>query len=142
MTAVVLLLLFTACDSTQDVKIVGYEQAKAVASVEAKQTTEDRYYVIVTWDAVENGTRYKVYAQEDGKKSIRSIGNGQNYFTYSTVGDEFRVNTDIDKWSFRLDITYTWVVGKYRFGVTAMDINPNHSASDIVWSEYITIVAP
>ena len=150
LSAVVLMILFTACsDDTQEVRIVGYAQADTVSRVSVEQTSitynNAIRYVIITWDAIENGTDYTVYVKQDGKKSIVSLGSGTNAYSYSTADGSSTNNYDFDKWSLRIkasDIvgTGSYISSSYRFGVSASDSNPNHTYSDIVWSD--TIYSP
>jgi len=163
--AVVLMALFTACGGDpEDVNIVGNPKAAQVASVTVTQPA-NLYAVIVSWDAIPNGTSYTVYLQQDGKKTVINAGYGQCEDTYTTsTADQYRVimtttkNTDSDKWSAKIDVEYTvnyggstpsstvtrgdLPPGKYRFGVGSNDADSNHRESDIKWSSDFTVASP
>jgi hypothetical protein len=139
--AVVLMFLLAACDEPQEVKIVGYAQSETVEKVTATQTI-NRAYITVTWDAITNGSSYNVYVQQEGKKSMNYIGNGQNNSIYGGVDGTSIPNTDLDKWSYNISNSLTYIGKSLRFGVAANDSNPNHAISDIVWSEYISVALP
>ena len=165
--AVVLMAFFAACDNgAQDVKSVGQIQPDAPASVSAVQS-KDKYAVILTWDAVKDGTSYSVYYQIDGKKTIGQLSNGQNQYTYNPAdgtnqADDGKTlyNTDVDKWSASLTIdpdykiggtvikSTTRYLGKVKFGVRANAYIPGtgwgtgNSSSDITWSAPIDVTAP
>ena len=160
--AVVLMAFFAACDNgAQDVKTIGYLVADAPTGVKAAQTT-DKNYVIITWDAVQNGTGYTVYWQLDGKKTITQLFSGGSYsgnsnsFTYAVADGKESPNSDVDKWSGLLEIDPTYKIGdtefkspylgKIRFGVRANVLVPGSGStgntSDVVWSDYITVAAP
>jgi len=151
LAAVVLMILFAAC--SDEPQLVAWQPAKSVAAVTPEQTT-DKYYVLIKWDAIEDGTNYQVYVQEEGKKTVYQFGGGQNSNIYSpTTGFPSIPNTDRDKWSKIISVEYT-ITGttytdgelpngkKYRFGVVTEDIKPSHSSSEIKWSDYISVAAP
>jgi len=75
--AVVLMALFAACGD--DVQTVANETAKQVETITVTQLAKN-YKVLVSWDAVEGGTGYRVYAQVDGKNSIISNGGSSNNY--------------------------------------------------------------
>lgn len=164
--AIVLMALSASCaPDVQDVNIVGYEQAGQVSSVTVSQIGSN-YYVLISWDAVKNGTDYLVYYQQDGKKTANYLGNGQNQSTISTTTGTtysppslvYTRNTDLDKWSTTISIQYTssytfggttttstsgvLAPGTYRFGVATNDINPLNTTSDVKWSAPFTVAAP
>jgi len=161
--AVVLMVLFAACDNEpQEVKLVGYPLAAQVSSVTVTQTS-NKYHIIVSWDAIKDGNGYKVYYQQEDKNTVDSFGAAQNDFTYpsaSTVSgtyaylDNLTANDDVDKWSAAISVKFTYTSygltytrgtlppGTYRFGVQSSDTDPNHKDSDIKWSDYITVAAP
>jgi len=144
LTAVVLMVLFAACSNDpQEVSVVSMKQADAPSNVKAVQTT-DKQYVIVTWDAAQNGVSYGVYAQLEGKKTVFSVGGyAQNYYTYSTKDGDTSTNDDIDKWSLRYRLySLDDLIGSVRFGVIAEDIDATSQFSGVSWTDYITVVAP
>ena len=126
---VVLMVLFTACDKDkepQDVNLVGFSKAQSVAFVTATQIGSN-YYVLVSWDAVENGSNYDLYYKQEGKKTVnnyyagtgsRGVGPQNRYtittssITSSTIPQiSTTANTDIDKWSAVIDVQYNTYSG-------------------------------
>jgi hypothetical protein len=146
------MVMFAACsDEPQEVKIVGYDvKASKVASVTV-ETSND--YILITWDAVENGTDYYIYDQKEKSKTVSTLYNGNNitnnlegpdnYGSFNSSTGVWTNGTDPDKWSFLIHISwFTGYNGSYRFGVQTIDADPNKSASDIKWSDYKQITAP
>jgi hypothetical protein len=137
LTALVCGLALSGCENKiLDVKPV-YDKANAVASVTAVQTTNPTTYVIVSWDAVENGGDYEVYIKQEGAKTVSYFGYGQNDDTYAPADGTVTPNANPDKWSFCDTIENSPLrTGKsYYFGVKTSPLNfgPNDTASDITW---------
>jgi len=158
--AVVLMTLFAACGD--DVQTIAYDEAEQVGDITVTQIAKN-YYVVISWDAVEDGTGYSVYAQQEGKKTVINLGSGNNSNTYSNYSPETEnvkstPNSDIDKWVKVVDVKYNKIdvygessyitpqgsfpSGSFRFGVQTNTLLPNHEDSEIKWSDYITITAP
>jgi len=121
--AVVLLVLFTACD---DVQIVALERAEPVDYVAAiyvdnvsvmAPSGED---VKVYWGAGKNAVKYDVYLQEQYQEGMDMMLLG---------------SVSLPDYYYKFSITKQGV--KYRFGVVAHDYDSNHATSDIRWSNYI-----
>lgn len=145
--ALVFGVLFAACSNVTQVEgTVSTKESKA-STVEnvAAVKTGNGLYVIVTWDAAEDATSYRVVYQEKDKKTLQwASDNASNSSIYSTNDGSTEDNTDIDKWSKRITIgtrDSTFRVGiTYRFGVMAeSSIDNTTGNSDIVWTDYITV---
>jgi len=160
--AVVLMALFAACG--EEVQTVANETAKQVGTITVTQLANN-YYVVISWDAVEDGTGYSVYAQPEGKKTViqlysSSASNTNTYSNTDPVSDNYKStpNSDIDKWNYIANVKYTQKTGSsssptitypgdvpsgsVRFGVQTRNALPNHEYSEIKWSDYVTITAP
>jgi len=151
MLIVIVSITILGCNDTDDTKdnnnYQNREKSKSVSGVTALITSNNKY-VIVSWEAIENGAGYNVYIQQENKKSIISTTNmiddvdnnwiqAQNKYAYATADGAKIANQDIDKWSVRIPTSNLWTNAKYRFGVTSYEFDDYKSASDIVWSSYI-----
>ncbi|MDR3146556.1 MAG: hypothetical protein LBU21_09775 [Treponema sp.] len=125
--AVLLVLALSACENeAMDVR-EAYDKAPAVASVTATLTTGSTG-VIVTWDAVEGAGSYQVYAKAG--KNVMSVASGQWAQTYAANGTA-SANTNPDKWSALVSVSYLVSKQSYTFGVaTTAFHNPNATYSD------------
>jgi len=158
--AVVLMALFAACG--EEVQTVASETANQVGDITVTQLAKN-CYVLISWDAVEDGTGYQVYCQQEGKKSVIELDWGWQWNTITNNDPEdeyldYKAITDPDKWCYpaqvkrkRLDgpasdpyISYIGKVptGRVRFGVQTYTANPNKAQSEIKWSDYKDIAAP
>ena len=132
------------CDNVQ---IVAFERAEAVSNVSVIYTPfstpisqpdpvdqDEISGILVSWDPSKNAVSYNVYVGIDvGKSDSMS----------------FLATTKSSHWpNWGLSLSKTDVLSttvdqsanmKVRFGITAEDFDGNHVASDIVWSEYITV---
>jgi len=137
--AVVLLGAFAACsDEPQDVNVVDYDlrNAKQVTDLNVNQVGSN-YYLIFTWTAVDNGSGYKLYYKEEGKKTVKEFQQPWGY-SNSTVsakspvagrqgpaGLEWTRNTDVDKYNLNVDVQYTVTTTYTGIGAPAPDIDYN-----------------
>jgi hypothetical protein len=133
---------------------LSYDKTPAVAKVTAVKTTGNVSGtgikgVILTWDAVEEDVtvRYQVYVKQDGKKTIRALGDydgdwdtGPNSFvTYDPANGAETANVNVDSWTALVPLYPNRFVSgnSYRFGVrTGADAN-DKSPSDIKWADEI-----
>jgi hypothetical protein len=143
--ALVFGLALTACDNgVQDVKQT-YDKANAVASVTARQT-DNKAYVVVSWDAVEDAGDYEVFYRQQNVKTVDEYGNGGQYYnTYAPANGNETNNDNPDKWSARISVNNYLTTGKsYEFGVRTSPFTQNgHTTySNIVWSSPVTVAAP
>jgi len=98
---------------------------------------------IVTWNASETtgGAQYVVYAQQEGKKTLITVGGTPvNATTFNDAGGSIP-NNDVDLWSMNATTTASsvnFIVGqRYSFGVLTRSINNGMADSIIVWSNYV-----
>jgi hypothetical protein len=149
---VVVLFTILSCSDTDDKDDTkdnnNYQnrpRSKPVSGVSVLITSNNNY-VIVSWDAIENGYSYNVFIQQENKKSIVSTHNmqdgsnwiqAQNKNAYATADGALILNTDIDKWSVRIPTSNLWTNARYRFGVTSFEFDDDKAASDVTWSSYV-----
>jgi hypothetical protein len=149
---VFLMVMFAACsDEPQEVKVVGQSMSNPTVNSVTVVKSNDNKSVILTWDAVENGTAYTVYWQREGKKTVERIGS--EVYDYSDSPLKFigwwktynaalvsSDNTDQDKWTAVYTFNTATPSAKYRFGISASVVGAGSlNTTSIKWSEYIQI---
>ncbi|MCL2130119.1 MAG: hypothetical protein FWH35_07190 [Treponema sp.] len=139
---VLVLTVFFGCkNGTQEVDgeiNIALVKSTPVDSVSAEKTT-DSNYVIITFDAVENVSSYRVFYQMEGKLSYSSSLPVYNDLTYALANGAASVNSKPNKFSRRYDSS-VFIAGKrYRFGVRTSMFESDYSStySEITWSDYI-----
>jgi len=130
--SVFILAAMTSC--VFDVRVV--EDEPEVSSVTVTKTTDNRYY-IVTWTGIAGADSYRVYAQQNGKNSMLSLGTGQNTYVYSQADAGTSANTNSDAWSFRYLASNLSAGLSIKFGVQANNVIGNWSKA-VKWSSAIT----
>jgi len=132
--AVVLMALFAACG--EEVQTVANETAKQVGTITVTQLAKN-YKVLVSWDAVEDGTAYRVYAQVDGKNTVllsypETWGWNQVTVSNNTPESEdvkYTPNASaVDNYVCVLDVQYIYTDYDYSWDATAGKFVPDKDA--------------
>jgi hypothetical protein len=111
----------------------------AAPTITVEKTTDGKY-LILRWDAVADGHDYEVYLNQEGKKTIDTIGGATHFMTFKVDGTSV-VNNDPDKWNVKIPHIAAFGAErqKVRFGVSAFggaNDGRDWAESGIAWTDY------
>ncbi|GHT56317.1 hypothetical protein FACS1894109_04890 [Spirochaetia bacterium] len=137
--------VLTGCEQTVNGEIsVKGNKAPSVSDVTVTKTDNNRY-IIVTWKAPKaENLGYDVYLRaKDTDFAVSTDISYGNDSTYAQADGTPSVNTDLSKYSARINSLGNLVAGDYQFGVRASygaDVSTYRTDSDIKWAgDAITI---
>jgi hypothetical protein len=140
-------MVLLGCSPTEVEGAVGIDNGKAaeVATPTIAATTDNRYFIL-SWDAAGPDLSYDVYFAQDEKVSSVYATGGQNALVYAPADGELSPNSDLDKYSVRIDSNAIWglikVPGAVKLGVRSKSTLTGTGAtlsSDIAWADPVTL---